>query len=139
MNLKFPMRKSGSLLAFATLGMAAGSAFSQSMEYRRGYEQGYRDGVEAAGAQAQSAPMMIGRITILEARYGIREAACDARENIQQMASRRRHIDVRVSNELCGDPAPNRPKRLFITYRCGDGPELRVNGPENSTLAMNCR
>jgi len=139
MDFRFSTRQALSVLAIAAAGVGASSAFAQSMEYRRGYDQGYRDGAEAANAQAQPQAPMIGRIAILEARYGVRDAMCDARESIQQMAFRRRHVDVRVGNELCGDPAPGRPKRLFVTYRCGDAPEQRVMAPESSVLALSCR
>jgi len=138
MIIQFPMKHTLSVLVLATLGMTAGSAFSQSMEYRRGYDQGYRDGAEATTAQAQQATRM-GRITIVDAQYGNREARCDAGPGIQQIASRRRYIDVTVDNNLCGDPVPNRPKRLSVTFRCGDGPEQRVGGPEGRVLAISCR
>ena len=55
MAIQFPMKHALSALVLATLGMTAGSAFAQSTEYRRGYDQGYRDGVEATNAQAQPA------------------------------------------------------------------------------------
>ena len=138
MAIQFPMKHALSALVLATLGITAGSAFAQSTEYRRGYDQGYRDGVEATNAQAQPAPTM-GRISIVDAQYGTREARCDAGPAIQQIASRRRTIDVTVNNNLCGDPAPNRTKRLSVTFRCGDGPEQRVSGPEGRVLAISCR
>ena len=140
MDLKFPMKRVVSVLTFAALGSMAGSAFSQSAEYRRGYDQGYRDGVEAASAQTQAQPpVMAGRIEILEARYGLRGASCDPSESLRQIAARRRHVDVKVDNALCGDPAPRQTKRLSVTYRCGDGPEQRVAGPEGSVVALSCR
>jgi hypothetical protein len=137
-SLSVPLKKAVPILALALLGLSAGPALSQSMEYRRGYDQGYRDGAEASTAQAQSAASA-GRITVVTAQYGIRGVTCDARDSLQQAAGRRRYLGVTVDNNLCGDPAPKQPKRLFITYRCGDGPELRVAGPEKSVLVMNCR
>ncbi len=139
MNNYFPLKRSLSILTFATLGLMAGSAFSQSAEYRRGYDQGYRDGSGATRDQAPQPMPVTGRITILDARYGFRAEACDARGAIQEIALARRHIDVLAGNSLCGDPAPGRVKRLSVVYRCGDGPEQRVAGPEGSVLALSCR
>ena len=137
MDTKFTPTKTLSVLAFVMLGLLSAPAFSQSAEYRRGYDQGYRDGAEAATAQAQ--PGGMGRIIIVEAIYGTRGASCNALDAIQQSSGRRRHLEVRANNDLCGDPAPKQPKRLAITYRCGDGPEQRVVGREGSVVVMSCR
>ena len=138
MDTRFSKKQALLALAFIIAGLGAGSAFSQSAEYRRGYDQGYRDGIEAANAQAQ-AGRGAGRIIIRDASYGTRDASCDARDAIQQIAGWRRHLEVRASNDLCGDPAPRRPKRLVIAYTCGDGPEQRVFGREGNVLAISCR
>ena len=128
-----------SVLCFAAFAMTAGSAFSQSAEYRRGYDQGYRDGAAASGAQAQY-PNATGQITISSALYGVRGARCDARESVQALAAGRRRVDVKVDNALCGDPAPNQAnKHMTVTYDCGNGSERRVSGPEGTTLAITCR
>lgn len=137
MDTKFTPIKTLSVLAFVMLGALSAPAFSQSTEYRRGYDQGYRDGAEAATAQAQ--PGGMGRIVLIDAIYGTRGATCDALGTIQQNSGRRRHLEVNVNNDLCGDPAPRQQKRLSITYRCGDGPEKRVVGREGSVLVMSCR
>jgi hypothetical protein len=138
MPVNFPQRAGLSALAFVTMAMMAGSASAQSAEYRRGYDQGFRDGAEATAAQGQSGRMQ-GRISIESADYGTRDSSCDLRDVLQQTAARRRYLEVRVNNDLCGDPAPNRPKRLVVRYRCGDGPDQRVDGREGSILALVCR
>ena len=96
---------------FAALGAVSIAAGAQSAEYRHGYEQGYHDGAEAQG-HAGGPP---GRIIIEEARYGSHEGGfCNARDSIQQVIGWRRHFDIRVGNELCGDPAVGRPKHLEV-------------------------
>lgn len=137
MDTKFTPTRTLSVLAFVMLGVLAAPAFSQSTEYRRGYDQGYRDGAEAASAQAQ--PGGMGRIVLVDAIYGTRGASCNALNTIQQTSGRRRHLEVKANNDLCGDPAPGQQKRLSITYRCGDGPEQRVAGREGTLVAMSCR
>ena len=122
------------LTAFGGLAALSDSAISQSMEYRRGYDQGYRD-----GAAAQSNEGQRGQIVIDDARYGSRGNSCDARDTLQRAAGWRRHLVIRVNNDLCGDPAPDRPKRLEVRYRCGDGPGQRTEAREGSDLAISCR
>ena len=139
MTLQRPMKRIFSVLSFAALAMVAGSALSQSAEFRRGYDQGYRDGSEAANAQIQN-PNAPVQIRISGALYGVRGARCDARESVQALASGRRRVDVKVDNALCGDPAPNQAnKQMTVTYDCGNGSERRVSGPEGSVLAITCR
>ena len=119
------------LLASATVG-------AQSEEYRRGYDQGYRDGAEAQSRADHGGPA--GRIIIEEAHYGVRGGGfCDARGQIQQMVGWRRHFDVPVSNNLCGDPAYGVPKMLFVRYRCGDSQPAKAEAPENSVIQLNCQ
>ena len=82
---EFSMSRSMSVLGFAALVLVAGSAHSQSAEYRRGYDQGYRDGSAAAVTQ-NPYPNGMGQITISSALYGIRGARCDARDSLQTLA-----------------------------------------------------
>jgi hypothetical protein len=127
------------VLMLAMLGMLSGPAFSQSAEYRRGYDQGYRDGSAAAGSQPQY-PNAAGEITISSALYGVRGGRCDARDSVQALAAGRRRVDIKVDNALCGDPAPNQAnKQMTVSYSCGNGAERRVSGPEGSILAITCR
>ena len=128
-----------SVLGFAALVLVAGSAHSQSAEYRRGYDQGYRDG-SAAAVNQNPYPNGMGQITISSALYGIRGARCDARDSLQALVAGRRRIDVKVDNDLCGDPAPNQAnKQMSVIYSCGNGSERHVSGPEGSVLTITCR
>ena len=64
----------------------------------------------------------------------------DARDSLQTLVAGRRRIDVKVDNDLCGDPAPNQAnKQMTVTYSCGNGSERRVSGAEGSILAIGCR
>jgi hypothetical protein len=139
MITEFSMSRSMSVLGFAALVLVAGSAHSQSAEYRRGYDQGYRDGAAAAGNQSPY-PNGMGQITISSALYGIRGARCDARDSLQALVAGKRRIDVKVDNDPCGDPAPNQAnKQMNVIYSCGNGSERRVSGPEGSILTIGCR
>jgi len=121
----------------ATIVSMSGAASAQSPEYRQGYDQGYRDGMEAQGHADHGGPM--GRIIIEDANYGARDAGvCHPRESIQRMIGWRRHADVVANNELCGDPAPGVRKHLEIRYRCGDSQPLRAEAPENSVISLSC-
>jgi hypothetical protein len=148
------MKHAVSALMLAALGGLAGSAWAQNTDYRRGYDQGYRDALEAVIAQAQAlshnrvqvqplpvpVPVEVPRLQILEANYGIRGALCDARPSVQQIVGMNyRNVEIRANNDLCGDPASGRPKRLSITYQCADGVDQRVAGPEGSVLNLSCR
>jgi hypothetical protein len=70
-------------VGFATFGMVSASSYAHVGEYRQGYDQGYRDGIEVQSSrELQRAPQ--GRIHIEEARYGIRGASWDAQDSVQQ-------------------------------------------------------
>lgn len=127
------------LLTAAVLCLfAAAQASAQSEEYRRGYDQGYRDAMEA-----QQHPRQEGNWHILveEAHYGSREGGggfCEAREPIQREIGGRRRADIRVDNGLCGDPAPGFHKHIEVRYRCGDSQPVRAEAPEGSVLELHC-
>lgn len=138
MKIIFPQKLALCSAVFAACALISGSASAQSEEFRRGYEQGYRDGAEAQSRADHGGPQ--GHIIIEEAHYGARGGGfCDARGPIQQMVGWRRHFDVPVGNNLCGDPAYNIPKFLFVKYRCGDSQPARAEAPENSVLQLNCQ
>jgi hypothetical protein len=128
-------------LGLIAMGAVSVSAFAQSAEYRRGYDQGYRDAMEAQGHQGhqgqQDGPR--GRIRIEEARYGLRNASCDARDAVQQAAGGRHNATIVANNELCGDPARGSQKTLWISYRCGDGAAFRAETREGGTATLSCR
>ena len=138
MNTKLVSKGILCALGFIALGTLSAAASAQSMEYRRGYDQGYRDGAEAQSQQGQqNGPP--GRIIIDDATYGTRSASCNARDIVQQAVGRRRNISIVANNDLCGDPAPKQQKQLVVTYRCGDGPVLRAQARESSSVTLNCR
>ena len=138
MDIGFARKNVLCALGFITLCALSVSAFAQSREYQRGYDQGYRDGAEAQIRQdQQDGPA--ARILIEEANYGTREASCDARDTLQNAVGWRRNVSITANNQLCGDPAPNRPKQLYVVYRCGDGPALRARTREGGTVTLNCR
>lgn len=127
----------------AVLGVASLSAMAQSQEFRRGYDQGYRDGMAAAqgGGRGgyQDRDERRYRIEIDQAEWGIRGAVCDARPAVRQAVGRGSNFSITASNNLCGDPAPRARKRLTVTYRCGNSGVLRAQADEGDALTLNCQ
>lgn len=136
MNFTTPSMKQ--LVAVLALTVASTSAFAQSAEYRRGYDDGYaaaqRDGRGDRGDRGR----WNGGLRIEEAEYGTRNASCDARRAVRD-AIERNGDSVQVGNHLCGDPAYNAQKRLTVVYRCGNSESLRVTAREGETLRLGCR
>jgi hypothetical protein len=126
------------IAAILALTAATTSAFAQSGEYRRGYDEGYAAGRRAAHDEDRGRPSGWHRLRVEEAEYGVRGAMCDAREAVRNEVERNDGA-VRAGNELCGDPARGAPKRLNIVYRCGDSEPVRVVARENETLRLSCR
>ena len=122
-----------------------GAAQAQSAEYRRGYDDGYRAGMEESrggnmrNPDARESGGGRRRIIIEDAAYGDRDGVCDALPAVQAMVERQREPLVRADNRLCGDPAPRRAKTLEITYRCGNGPMLRTSLREDTQAVLTCR
>ncbi len=138
MKRTFPGRTALYAIVLLACGLASATAGAQSEEYRRGYDQGYRDGAEAQNHADHGGPA--GRIIIEEAHYGVRGGGfCDARGAVQQLVGWRRHADVPAGNNLCGDPAYGMPKFLFVRYRCGDSQAARAEAPENAILQLSCQ
>ena len=128
--------------------MASTSAFAQSREWQRGYDAGFRDGF-AAGQNAGSGGVppfqpppgnrpQPGRLVIDDAQFGIRGATCDARWAVQSAVDRHGPNRIYASTQLCGDPAPNRAKTLWVTYRCENRRPVSVSAPEGRWLNLNC-
>lgn len=124
------------IAAILALTAASSSAFAQSAEYRRGYDDGYAAGQRAVRDDHGRGPDS-GRLRIEEAVYGARGAMCDARRAVRQEAERNGGVVV-AGNHLCGDPAHNVQKRLTIVYRCGNDEPLRMSGRENEALRLSC-
>jgi hypothetical protein len=124
------------IAAILALSAATTSAFAQSAEYRRGYDDGYAAGLrEAGGGRGDGRGW---RVFVEDAEYGTHFASCDARRAVRHQLERNRGA-VRADNQLCGDPAHGEPKRLRIVYRCGDSEAVRVVARENETVQLSCR
>jgi hypothetical protein len=123
--------------AVLALSAASTSAFAQSAEYRRGYEDGFAAGQRAA-QDGRGGRGQWGRLHIEEAVYGARGAMCDARQAVRQEVDRSGGTVV-AGNHLCGDPIRRVEKRLSIVYRCGDDAPVRITARENETLRLSCR
>ena len=119
------------IAAIVALSAATTSAFAQSAEYRRGYDDGYAAGLREANGRG-------GRVFVEDAEYGTHFASCDARHAVRYQVERNRGT-VRADNQLCGDPAHGEPKRLRIVYRCGDSEAVRVVAREDETVRLSCR
>jgi hypothetical protein len=127
------------IAAILALSAATTSAFAQSAEYRRGYDDGYAAGLREAGGGRDGRGEGRGwRVFIEDAEYGTHFASCDARRAVRSQVERNRGT-VRADNQLCGDPARGEPKRLRIVYRCGDREAVRVVARENETVQLSCR
>lgn len=143
------------LIAAATLCAASVSVWAQSPEYRRGYDDGFRAGQQSQqqpGGYPQGGYPQGGfppsgfdrgnrgpRIEILDARYGRGNRACDARGSVQAIVDQQGGAPFEVNNNLCGDPAPNQPKALDVTYRCGGSGPVRVSASETQGMRIACR
>ena len=135
-------------LGAVLLTVAATSAMAQSREWRNGYEAGFRDGFAAgqnAGANATPpfGPPPAGNwqqtsLLIDSADFGVRGATCDARWAVQNVVDRQGPNKIYVSTQLGGDPAPNRTKTLWVTYRCDNRRPTSVSAPEGRWLNLNC-
>ena len=117
------------------LTAASTSAFAQSAEYRRGYDDGYAAGQRDADGRG---PGDRNRLRIVEADYGVRGATCDARRSVRETIEGNRGVVV-ATDKLCGNPAPGKVKRLRVVYRCGDNEPLRIVTPQYETLRLSCR
>jgi hypothetical protein len=137
--MKLSLMKSALIaLGVVAVGTCALPALAQNSNdaYRQGYDQGYRDGMQA---RQQNGGASRGDIQIEQASYGVDGSRCDARNSIQAAVQGRRSVDVLANNNLCGDPAENRVKNLYVTYRCGNGQVMRGQVREEQILQIRCR
>jgi hypothetical protein len=123
------------IAAMLALTAASASAFAQSAEYRRGYDDGYAAGQRAAQDDGRRPARL--RVHVDEAEYGARGGRCDPISRVSKEIDRTGAVVVR--NELCGDPAPGEEKRLRIVYRCGNSEPMRAFAREGETLRPRCR
>jgi hypothetical protein len=123
------------IAAVLTLTAASTSAFAQSAEYRRGFEDGYVAGERSAmnhrGEEGD-------RLHILRADYGVRGSTCDARRAVRDSLERNRGAVI-ANDRLCGDSARGRKKTLRVVYRCGDREPVEVSARQYDTLRLSCR
>jgi hypothetical protein len=125
------------IAAVLALTAASTSAFAQSTEYRRGYDEGYAAGLRAAREDRGGGSGWAG-LHVQEAEYGVRGSMCDARRAVRDELERTGGTVV-AHNQLCGDPAPGEQKRLRILYRCGDSDPIKVFAREGEKLRLRCR
>ncbi|KAF1049407.1 hypothetical protein [Xylophilus sp.] len=132
-------------LALATAALSL-PAWGQSAEFRRGYDQGYRDGLAAAqqqqGGWRPGPPQgwRAGGISIVEAHYGAQGSYCDAAPALRHaLAGPQAGGGVLADNGLCGDPAANRPKALTVVYSCEGRPPQRATVREGDVFYFDCR
>ena len=139
------------LLAALALSTAVSSASAQSREFMRGYELGFRDGVASVQGTPGRPPggppffppanpgWRPGRLVILDAWFGLRHGpSCDARHTIQAIVDGRGVNEVYASTRLCGDPAPNRPKQLTVTFSCDNRAAVSRTVNEGQFLRFPC-
>ena len=128
------------IVAVLALTAASTSAFAQSADYRRGYDEGYaagqRDsrgdrGDRGDRGRRMGCPHRAGR---LRQRRGM----CNARRAVRDMVERGDNT-IPVGNQLCGDPAVSTQKRLAVVYRCGNSQPVRASASEGETLRLGCR
>ena len=144
MTSKFASSRALRCIVLGLLGLSAATSFGQSRDWRLGYEQGFRDGV--ASVQGGRPPMhpappgvQPGRVMIQDAVFGTRGATCNARDAVQNIVDRNAPNRVFASTQLCGDPARNQPKTLWVTYRCDNRrPAVTVSAPEGRWLNLPC-
>ena len=125
------------IAAVLALTAASTSAFAQSADYRRGYDDGYAAGQRAADDERGDGPRR-NYLRIMEADYGVRGATCNARRSVRDAIENNRGVIV-ATDKLCGNPAMGKVKRLRVIYRCGDSEPLRVITPQYETLRLTCR
>jgi hypothetical protein len=94
----------------------------------------------AAQPAAMAADANIDALRIMDAVYGdvASRHLCDATPNLTAICEGLNPCKFQVSNALCGDPAPNVPKRFFLAFKCGILPTQTLVAPEMATVAISC-
>ncbi len=116
-------------------------AYAQA--YKDAYAQAYREGQEAGYRKAQAelaavappptppqpqivaVPVQVAPanylIQVISALYGPDSGSkrCDATHYVRKQANGQRSINVAITNDMCGDPAPGERKSVQISYTCG--------------------
>ena len=72
------------------------------------------------------------------ARYGLLpNRVCDATATLARACNQHGQCSIKASNRLCGDPARNVKKTLFVDYSCGQQRQQRSVG-EGQRLKLTC-
>ncbi|HYC38356.1 MAG TPA: hypothetical protein VEC19_18155 [Usitatibacter sp.] len=107
--------------------------------YDRGYQRGLREGERRAETPVPAPPKAAptGPIRITGAFYGTSSRTCNATRWVARRADGKRAFSVKVSNEICGDPAHGDRKSLEVSYQCG-GMSKTASAREHQTLFLSC-
>ena len=92
-----------------------------------------------AARQYLQSPAGGGKITMVIDRveYGAGDRTCDATRAIASACSGQSACNVRIDNQLCGDPASGTRKEATISFRCGGSPrEERIS--EGGMANLSC-
>ena len=118
--------------------------------YRHGYERGYDRGFQRGLAEGQKRAATVappppppppaavsGPIRITGAFYGTSSRNCNATRWLARRADGHRSHSVKVTNDICGDPAHGDRKSLEVTYACG-GMSKSASAREHQTILLSC-
>ena len=80
---------------------------------------------------------------IERAVYSVQDGSipCEVTTKVASICNGHSECKVFAGNSLCpmGDPAPDRPKMLTVTYRCGTTELHRASIPEGQELFLTCK
>ncbi|MCI0468922.1 MAG: SUEL-type lectin domain-containing protein [Nitrospirae bacterium] len=80
-----------------------------------------------------------GAVHIIRARYGRDGNSCDATHFVRTQCENKQYCTLEANNSICGDPAPNVAKDLFVEYRCKNERNARMSrAMENSVVTIAC-
>ena len=114
--------------------------------YERGYDRGFQRGLAEGRRQAVAAPppppppapaVALGPIRITGAFYGTSSRNCNATRWLARRADGHRTYSVKVTNDICGDPAHGDRKSLEVTYLCGTVART-ASSREHQTIYLSC-
>jgi len=106
--------------------------------FKEGYSKGFRDGQEAAAERASAPPAaVLGPILVLRADYGTGRKTCHATRWLSRQVNGKRSASVKVTNDICGDPAVGERKQLEVSYQCGNVAK-QASQYEHRTLYLDC-
>src|SRR5262245_34344344 len=147
------------LAAAAVLFCNSALAQNQSQDFQDGYRKGFQDGFEQGrkfgvapagtapataapaaapvAAPAATQPAKPQGIVVLKATYGDFFNQCDATSYVAGQSRDKRAVTFRVTNNMCGDPAPGKRKELKVTYHCGSV-QRDVTNTENRDVMLDC-